>query len=104
MDLVVKLRRDSGTLLGDPSPYRKLIGRLLYLTITRPDITYAVHCLSQFMSAPTDRHLQAVYRVLKYIKNNPDQGLFYSAKSEVCLNAFADSDWATCSNSRRSIT
>lgn len=104
MDPVVKLRRDSGTLLEDPTPYHTLIGRLLYLTITRPDITYAVHSLSQFMSAPTDVHLQAAYRVLKYIKNNPGQGLFYSAKSEVCLNAFSDSDWATCPDSRRSIT
>lgn len=104
MDPIVKLRRDSGTLLDDPSPYRTLIGRLLYLTITRPDITYAVHARSQFMPAPTDIHLQAAYRVLKYIKNNPGQGLFYSAKSEVCLNAFADSDWATCRDNRRSIT
>lgn len=104
MDPIVKLRRDSGTLLDDSSPYRTIIGRLLYLTITRSDITDAVHSLSQFMLEPMDIHLQAAYRVLKYIKNNPGLGLFYSAKSEVCLNAFADSDWATCPYSRRSIT
>ena len=92
MDPLVKLSRKSGTPLDDPSPFRALIGRLLYLTITRPDITFAVHCLSQFMSSPTDVHLTAAHRILRYIKNNPGQGLFYSASSTVCLNAFSDAN------------
>ena len=104
MDPLVRLRKTSGTALDDPTSYRALIGRLLYLTITRPDITFAVHSLSQFMSAPTDVHLTAAHRILRYVKNNPGQGLFYSTTSEPCLNAFADSDWATCPDSRRSIT
>lgn len=90
--------------MANPTLYRALIGRLLYLTITRLDITFSVHCLSQFMQAPTNVHLTAVHRILRYIKNNPCQGLFYSANSEPCLNSFADSDWATCPYSRRSIT
>ncbi|CAA7032147.1 unnamed protein product [Microthlaspi erraticum] len=104
MDPVVKLSKDTGVALEDPTSYRALVGRLLYLTITRPDITFAVHCLSQFMHSPTVIHLQAAYKILKYIKNNPGQGLFYSASSELCLNAFTDSDYATCPDTRRSIT
>lgn len=104
MDPSVHLRKESGTLLPSAKPYRELIGRLLYLTITRPDITFAVNYLSQFLSCPTDVHLQAAHRVLRYLKGNPGQGLFYSVDSEICLNAFADADWATCPDSRRSIS
>ncbi|RVW16870.1 Retrovirus-related Pol polyprotein from transposon RE1 [Vitis vinifera] len=62
---------DSSPLLSDPASYRRLIGRLLYLTITRPDLAYAVQALSQFMSNPHSTHLQAVERVLRYIKATP---------------------------------
>ncbi|CAA7023550.1 unnamed protein product [Microthlaspi erraticum] len=104
MDPTVKLTKSSGTALLDLNPYRALVGRLLYLTITRPDITFAVHCLSQFMHCPTDVHLAVAHRILRYIKNNPGQGLFYSASSTLCLNAFSDADWGTDTESRRSIT
>ncbi|KAG7544681.1 Retrotransposon Copia-like N-terminal [Arabidopsis suecica] len=104
MDPVVHLTKDSGVLLDDAKPYREIIGRLLYLTITRPDITFAVNNLSQFLSCPTNVHLDAAYRVLRYIKSNPGQGLFYAADSEPCLNAFVDADWGTCPDSRRSVT
>lgn len=57
MDPLVKLSKESGTLLEDATSYRALVGRLLYLTITKPDITFAVHHLSQLMPAPTDVHL-----------------------------------------------
>lgn len=80
------------------------MGRLLYLTHTRPDITYAVHKLSQYMSVPTDAHLQAAYRVLRYLKNDPSQGLFYSASSAMKLTAYSNADWAACPDSRQSIT
>lgn len=104
MDPTMHLSKDSGTLLDNASPYRELIGRLLYLTITRPDITFAVNKLSQFLSCPTDIHLAAAHHVLRYIQANPGQGLFFAADSELCLNAFADVDWGTCPDSRRSIT
>lgn len=104
MDPSLHLTKTLGTPLPSPTPYRELIGRLLYLTITRPDITFAVYQLSQFLSAPTDVHLHAAHKVLRYLKNNPGQGLMYSATSELCLNAFADADWATCKETRRSIT
>lgn len=104
MDPNVHLSKDTGTSLTDATPYRELIGRLLYLTITRPDITFAVHRLSQYLANPTDVHMTAALRILRYLKSNPGQGLFYSASSDLCLNAFADADCATCPDSRRSIT
>lgn len=104
MDPTLHLTKDLGKLLAHPTQYRELIGRLLYLTITRPDITFAVHQRSQFLSASTDIHLQAAHQVLRYLKNNPGQGLMYSSDTELCLNGFADADWGTCRNTRRSVT
>lgn len=104
MDPSLHLSKDLGVPLANPTVYRELIGRLLYLTITRVDITFAVHQLSQFLSAPTDVHLQAAHKVLRYLKGNPALGLFYPDDTELCLNAFADVDWATCRDTRRSVT
>ncbi|KAL5545045.1 hypothetical protein UlMin_008829 [Ulmus minor] len=100
--------------------YRRLIGKLLYLTITRPDLSYAVNILSQFLSQPRLPHFKAVQRVLQYVKGTPGQGLFLPSKSEVELRAYAesdlsttaeaqfkvfsDADWAGCADSRRSIS
>ncbi|XP_057426413.1 uncharacterized mitochondrial protein AtMg00810-like [Lotus japonicus] len=104
MDHSQKIGVTSGTPLSDVGSYRRLIGRLLYLTTTRPDISFAVNQSSQFLSAPTDVHEAAAYRVLKYIKGNPGCGLFYPAASSTVLTAFSDSDWAGCVDTRKSIT
>jgi len=101
MEQNVKLS-DSGELLKDPSQYRRLVGRLIYLTITRPDITYSVHVLSRFMHAPRKPHMEAALRVLRYLKNSLGQGLFFPSHNDLSLRAFSDSDWAGCPISRRS--
>ncbi|KAK3005787.1 hypothetical protein RJ639_017277 [Escallonia herrerae] len=93
-----------GPLLSDPGPYWRLIGRLVYLTITRPDICYAVHVLSQFMQSPRSQHWDASLWVLRYLKAAPGQGLFLPADSPLQIYAFYDSDWASCPLTRRSVT
>ncbi|KAK3002579.1 hypothetical protein RJ639_020329 [Escallonia herrerae] len=93
-----------GPLLSNPGPYRRLIGRLVYLTITRPDICYAVHVLSQFMQSPCSQHRDAALRVLRYLKAAPGQGLFLPADSPLQIYAFSDSDWASYPLTRRSVT
>ncbi|XP_061355805.1 secreted RxLR effector protein 161-like [Gastrolobium bilobum] len=100
----VKLSLEEGKLLDDPTSYRRLIGRLLYLNITRPDLSYAVNKLSQFIAHPREPHIQATYRLLQYIKGTVGQGLFYAANNSVKLKAFSDSDWASCVDTRRLIT
>nr|GMD06025.1 Retrovirus-related Pol polyprotein from transposon TNT 1-94 [Ipomoea batatas] len=82
----------------------RIIRKLLYLTITRPDISFVTQQLSQFLDAPTDVHLQATHRVLRYIKGSPGQGILFSANSTLQIRGFSYSDWGTCLKTRRSVT
>ncbi|CAM8911602.1 unnamed protein product [Rhodiola kirilowii] len=97
-----QLSLSTAQVIEDPMVYRKLVGKLIYLTITWPDLSHSVHILSQFMSAPTADHLMAAKRLLRYIKGAPAQGLFFSAASSLVLTAFCDADWAACPKTRRS--
>ncbi|CAM8880588.1 unnamed protein product [Rhodiola kirilowii] len=102
MDIKQKLALSTANPLPDPTEYRKIVGKLVYLHVTRPDIAFPVHMLSQFLAAPTTEHLQAATRVLRFLKNAPAQGLFYPAGAPLSLEAFCDADWASCPLTRRS--
>jgi hypothetical protein len=97
----VKLSATCGQPLADIYAYRSLVGALHYLTFTRPDISFVVHQVCQFMNAPTDIHLTAAKRILRYIKGTLDHGLFYTL-GLISLSAFSDADWAGDPNDRRS--
>jgi hypothetical protein len=78
----------------DPSLYRQLIGSLMYLVNTRPDICFAVNTLSQFQVEPRQEHWIVANHVLRYIRGTINYGLKYAASSDVQLHGFTNSDWA----------
>jgi hypothetical protein len=94
MDPNLKLSVESGELLSNPSMYQRLVGRLIYLTNTRSDLTFAVSVVSQFMHAPRTSHLDAVHHILRYLKTSPGLGLFYSAGHQSGLSCFTNADYA----------
>ncbi|XP_057981269.1 uncharacterized mitochondrial protein AtMg00810-like [Malania oleifera] len=100
MEQNLALSESEGELITDPSSYRQLVGRLIYLAITRPNLAYSIHVVSQFMDKPHIPHLDAGHKVLRYIKKSPSQGLFLSAFSEIQLHAYCDADWARCRDTR----
>ncbi|XP_030942055.1 uncharacterized protein LOC115967115, partial [Quercus lobata] len=104
VELNAHLTPSGGKPLSNPSLYRRLVGSLVYLTVTRPDISYAVHQVSQYLSAPRSTHYAAVLRILRYLKGTLFHGLFYSAQSPLVLRAFSDADWAGDPTDRRSTT
>lgn len=69
------LAKASGDFLLQPERYRRLIGKLIYLSITRPDLTYTIHILAQFMQHPRQEHWDAALRVIRFLKGTPGQGI-----------------------------
>lgn len=98
------LARCEGELFSEPEKYRRLIGRLIYLTITRPELSYSVHILAQFMGAPMVTHWEAALRVIRYLKGCPGQGILLRRDCNLQIYGFCDSDWASCPMTRRSLT
>lgn len=90
--------------LVDPTPYRRLLGRLIYLVVTRPDLAFSVHVLSQFMKTPRADHWQAALRVLRYLKSDPGQGILLRADGDLKITGWCDADWASYPLTRRSVT
>ncbi|CAL1409881.1 unnamed protein product [Linum trigynum] len=103
-DCKVQLRAKQGEPLTNPEVYKRLVGRLHYLIITPPDLTHSVQQLCQFQKDPHTEHLQAAYRVIRYIKHAPGQGLWFKSGTKLELTGFSDSDWASCPDTRRSVT
>ncbi|CAL8175713.1 unnamed protein product [Prunus armeniaca] len=88
----------------DRGRYQRLVGKLIYLAHTRPDIAYAVSVVSQFMHEPCEVHMQAVERILRYLKSAPGKGLLFSKHDNFAIEAYTDADWAGSVSDRRSTT
>ncbi|WVZ03217.1 hypothetical protein V8G54_024023 [Vigna mungo] len=84
--------------------YRRLVGRLIYLCFTRPELSYCVHMLSQFLQQPKQDHWSGFLRVVRYLKGNPSQGILLCKDKDLILFGWCDSDLATCPLTRRSLT
>ncbi|XP_065871845.1 uncharacterized mitochondrial protein AtMg00810-like [Euphorbia lathyris] len=102
VDTKQKLSLSSGSPYHDPFEYRSLAGALQYLTLTRPDISYAVHQVCLFMHAPRTQHMAAIKRILRYVKGTLDYGLHLTASSLDSLVSYTDADWGGCPDTRRS--
>ncbi|RVW96834.1 Retrovirus-related Pol polyprotein from transposon TNT 1-94 [Vitis vinifera] len=102
MDPNVKLIRGQGEPLGDPGRYRRLVGKLNYLTITRPDVSFPVSIVSQFLQSPCDIHWDVVIRIFRYIKSTPGQGVLYENRGHTQVVGYTDADWASSPTDRRS--
>ncbi|KAK1424826.1 hypothetical protein QVD17_20164 [Tagetes erecta] len=108
-----KLALGDSALFDDPVKYRQMVGALQYVTLSRPDITFAVNKVCQFMHSPTINHWSAVKRILRYLRGTSNYGLQIKHDSSInlhaytdaefqSLSAFSDADWAGCPDDRRS--
>lgn len=97
-----KLSKDDGQNKVDATVYRSLVGSLIYLTNSRPDIVHAVSIVSRFMSNPSKAHFAAAKRILRYVKGTKDFGILYEADRDFNLTGYTDSDWAGSTDDRKS--
>ncbi|RVW88019.1 Retrovirus-related Pol polyprotein from transposon RE2 [Vitis vinifera] len=93
MDPNVKLIPGQGEPLRDPGRYRRLVGKLNYLIITHPDISFPVSVVSQFLQSPCDSHWNVVIRILRYIKSTSGQGVLYENRGHTQVVGYTDADW-----------
>ena len=91
-----KLSPEEGT------KYRSIVGALQYLTLTRPDISFSVNKVCQFLHAPTTVHWTTIKRILRYLQGSVETGLRLRKSSSIAVSAFSDADWAGCPDDRRS--
>ncbi|XP_065622730.1 secreted RxLR effector protein 161-like [Quercus suber] len=85
-----------------PTFYQSMINSLLYLTASRPNIAFSVGVCARFQAAPKESHLTAVKRIIRYINDTSDYGIWYSRDSNECLAGYSDVDWAGCVDDRKS--
>ncbi|GJX01287.1 putative ribonuclease H-like domain-containing protein [Tanacetum coccineum] len=104
METKMPLTKDKGAMDVDVHLYRSMIGSLMYLTASRPDIMYAVCACSRFQVTPKTSHLDAMKRIFKYLKGKPNLGLWYPRDSPFDLEAYSDSDYAGSNLDRKSTT
>nr|GEY52677.1 retrovirus-related Pol polyprotein from transposon TNT 1-94 [Tanacetum cinerariifolium] len=97
-----KLDKDKEGKADDPSYYHGMIGTLLYLTASRPDLQFAICMCARYQARPTEKHIHAVKRIFRYLRRTVNRGLWYPKDSSIALIAFADADHAGCQDTRRS--
>ncbi|XP_062188960.1 uncharacterized mitochondrial protein AtMg00810-like [Phragmites australis] len=102
VDTHAELSATEGVSVADPSEYRSLAGALRYLTLTRPELAYAVQQVCLFMHDPRERHLALVKRILRHVKGTLSIGLHIGTAPVCSLTAYSDANWAGCPYSRRS--
>ncbi len=88
----MKLSADEGDLVEDTTMYRCIVGSLIYMTTIRPDLSYVVGVVSQFMQTPRKPHLDLVRHILRYIKHTLQCGIFYEAKSQLQVHEYTDAN------------
>lgn len=96
------LKNDKSNSINNPTIYKKLVGKLIYLNITMLDLSFPVHQLSHFMNSPKEVHLNVLLKLIRYIKNASRHGLLYKKSSSILLHGFCDSQWVACHISRKS--
>jgi hypothetical protein len=97
-----KLRKDDDSPDVDQSSYRSMIGSLLYITTSRPDIMHVVGMVGRYQAAPKQSHLQDVKRIFRYLKETMTYGLWYPRNQNLQLTAYSDADWANCVDESKS--
>ncbi|XP_058068406.1 uncharacterized mitochondrial protein AtMg00810-like [Magnolia sinica] len=102
IDATTKHVSDDGTPLSNPGMYRRLVGQLIYLTITLSDLSYAMGVVTQFMHNPCITHLTAMYRILQYLKSVPRNGLLFQQHGHLHLLGYSDANCASSLHDRRS--
>ncbi|XP_024006661.1 uncharacterized protein LOC112083345, partial [Eutrema salsugineum] len=95
---------EAESLFDDPKLYRRTVGKLIYLTITRPDLCFAVNQVSQHMQAPSTYHWNMVNRILRYLKGTLEQGIWMGCNGSSEIVGYCDADWAGDRTDRRSTT
>jgi hypothetical protein len=97
-----KLSKDDDSPDVDQSSYRSMIGSLLYITTSRPDIMHVVGMVGRYQSAPKESHLLAVKRIFRYLKETMTYGLWYPRNQNFQLTAYSNADWVNCVDERKS--
>lgn len=98
-----RLKENGSDRLIDAGRFQRLVGRLIYLSLTRPNITYVVSVVSQFMHAPTQDHMKAAYKIFRYTKGCPGKGNLYQKNVHHQIEVYTDADYASSLTDRRSM-
>ena len=99
-----RIGNDEGNPKVEKTQYQRLVGKLIYLSHTRPDIAYAVSVVNQFMHDPRERHLQAVDKIIQYLKVSPGKGLLFKKGKNLSMKVYTNADYAGSIVDRRSTT